>query len=199
MNKVSIYCPYCRQRTSLDPAPVEVTQPFEATRYVGAFWNAAPGFVWWMGVCNYCMHPVLVLNDGATIYPNPLPEPTDMSVPEDIRADLDEAKQCFTLSAWRAVAVMARRAMQSAALDQGATKDKLSEQISELAKRGKITADLSEWANAVRYVGNDAAHPGGEPVTEDDAKAVLDLAEQFLHVLYVTPSIAKKLLAKKAK
>jgi hypothetical protein len=43
----------------------------------------------------------------------------------------------------------------------------------------------------VRWVGNDAAHPGGQEVLKDDAEDTLKLAEQFLHVLYVTPALAK--------
>jgi len=94
---------------------------------------------------------------------------------------------------------MARRAMQVAAKDKGATEDKLVSQIHELQKSGKITTDLKDWADAVRWVGNDAAHPNGAEVTREDAEDVLHLAEQFLHVLYVAPAVAaglKKRLGK---
>lgn len=94
---------------------------------------------------------------------------------------------------------MARRAMQVAAMDKGASGDKLVSQIHDLQTVGKITTDLKDWADAVRWVGNDAAHPNGVQVTKDDAKDVLQLAEQFLHVLYVAPALAtgiKKRLGK---
>lgn len=112
---------------------------------------------------------------------------------------MDEAKRCFTVSAWRAAAVMARRAMQSAAVEKGAKKDRLADQIAELASQGKITVELKEWADAVRLVGNDAAHPGSDPISQKDADEVLKLTEQFLHVLYVTPAIAKQLRTRKKK
>jgi len=195
---VSIYCPHCHRHTSIAPAPVEVTRGLETFR-VGAMWEQARGSMWWIGVCNYCNQPVLARNKATTVYPHPLPEPTDTHVPEAIRADLDEAKQCFAVSCWRAAAVMARRAMQSATIEKGAVKDGLADQIAELAAQGKITVDLKDWADAVRWVGNDAAHPGEQPVTEEDAQEVLKLAEQFLHVLYVAPAIAKKLRTKKGK
>lgn len=89
--------------------------------------------------------------------------------------------------------------MQSAAVEKGAKKDRLADQIAELASQGKITVDLKEWADAVRWVGNDAAHPGGNPVSKEDAEEVLKLAEQFLHVLYVAPAIAKQLRTRKNK
>jgi hypothetical protein len=139
------------------------------------------------------------LNNGAIVYPNPLPSPSDSSIPQAIRDDLDEAKQCFSVSAWRGAAVLARRAMQSAALDKGATKSRLVDQIGELQVKGAITLDLKEWADVVRWVGNDAAHPGGTAVTKDDAEAILELAEQFLNVLYVTPALAGALRKKLGK
>lgn len=195
---VSIYCPFCHQHTSVEPAPVRVKRGYDEF-YVEAVWQKSFNTAWWIGICNYCSAALLVEGDGATVYPNPLPEPTDLNVPEGICADLDEAKQCFAVSAWRAASVMARRAMQAAAIDKGATKHKLGEQVAELADQGKITADLKEWADVVRWVGNDAAHPGGEPVTSEDAEDVLRLAEQFLHVLYVAPAMAKRLRLKKGK
>ena len=50
----------------------------------------------------------------------------------------------------------------------------------------------------MRWIGNDAAHPAAE-VTKDDAEDILKLAEQFLHVIYVAPAIAKELADKKGK
>lgn len=186
---LSIYCPHCHKHTALTPAPVNYKHGYEegTTR---AFWTKSNSYVWWIGVCNACHQPVLVLNDGDVVYPTPLPKPTEKDIPELIRSDLDEAKACFSAGAYRAAAVMARRAMQVAALDKGATKDKLVAQITELQQSGKITTDLKDWADAVRWVGNDAAHPNGVQVTKDDADDVMQLAEQFLHVLYVAPALA---------
>lgn len=186
---LSIYCPHCHKHTSLTPAPVI----YKANSYeytTGAFWEKAYQVTWWIGVCNACDEPVLVLNRGDKVYPTPLPKPSEQDIPAEIRADLDEAKICFSAGAYRAAAVMARRTMQVAAIEKGATGDKLVAQVHELKQAGKITADLKEWADAVRWVGNDAAHPTGSPVTKDDAEDVLHLAEQFLHVLYVAPALA---------
>lgn len=195
---LSIYCPYCHKHTSLTPAPVKYKYGYNEYT-IGAFWERSYNDTWWMGVCNACDMPVLVHNKGDHVYPSPLPKPTEQDIPQNIRSDLDEAKICFSSGAYRAAAVMARRAMQVAATDKGATSDKLVSQIHELRQKGKITEDLKEWADAVRWVGNDAAHPNGNAVTEDDAEDVLHLAEQFLHVLYVAPALAaniKKRLGK---
>lgn len=186
---LSIYCPHCHRHTSLTPAPVKYENGFQ-TYETRAFWVKNPHETWWIGVCNACEEPVLVLNRGDKIFPLPLPTPTSEHIPEEIRSDLDEAKICISAAAYRAAAVMARRAMQVAAKEKGATDDKLVAQIHELQESGKITNDLKEWADAVRWVGNDAAHPNGSDVTKEDAEDVLHLAEQFLHVLYVAPAVA---------
>jgi hypothetical protein len=199
----SIYCPHCRRHTSLREAPVE----YECTgaysgkhKYTtGAVWKKDYNEIWWIGVCNSCREPVLVLNKGDIIYPQPLPSPTDDRIPELIRNDLNEAKFCYSVKAYRASAVMSRRAMQSACLDKGATKEKLVAQLHELAANGVITNDLKEWADVVRWVGNDAAHPDKQAVTEKDAEDMLNLAEQFLHVIYVAPAIAKEQRTKRGK
>jgi hypothetical protein len=159
---------------------------------VPAIWKGPQG-PWWIGICNACHKPVLVLGDGFRIYPTPLPSPSDPYIPDPIRDDLDEAKTCHTVSAWRACAVLARRAIQAAALHKAATGAKLADQIADLAAKGVITSDLRECADVVRWVGNDAAHPDGDKVSQQDAEDVLHLAEQFLHVVYVTPAKARAL------
>jgi hypothetical protein len=82
---------------------------------------------------------------------------------------------------------------------KGATKPDLVHQISELAQQGVITRDIEEWATVVRWLGNDAAHPNKDDVKKDDADDCLRLAEQFLHVIFVTPAIAKARRAARGK
>jgi HEPN domain-containing protein len=189
---ISIFCPYCLKYTSLTAAQQRVETGNGIYVIVAVRWERDRGDFWWIGITNCCQSAVLAHNDGDVIYPSPLPSPTDKRIPESIRQDLEEAKMCFSVNAYRACAVMARRAMQSACIEKGTTKDKLFDQLTELALNGVITKELKEWADVVRWVGNDSAHPNAEKVTKEDAEDILKLAEQFLHVLYVTPAIAKE-------
>ena len=190
---VSIYCPHCHRHTSLALAAKSVHSGLGLmeTTTVHCTWERGPNDLWWIGICNHCKNPVLTHNEGDVVYPHPLPAPSHEAIPQDIRSDLDEAKLCFGVGANRACCVMARRAMQSSCIDKGTSKDRLVDQLEELANKAIITRDLKEWADVVRWVGNDAAHPDSGVVTQEDAQAILQLAEQFLHVLYVTPSIAR--------
>jgi hypothetical protein len=180
------------------PAPVDCEIHGQAYE-IEAVWRKNSQDYWWMGVCNNCHEPVLVLRDGWRIFPVPQPSPTDERIPKKIRNDLIEAKISFSVDAFRACAVMARRSIQSTCLDKGASNNDLVVQIEELTTKGIITKDLRDWATAVRWVGNDAAHPASAEVTKHDAEDILKLAEQFLHVIYVAPAIAKELATKKGK
>lgn len=198
--KVSIFCPYCLMHTSLRMAPAEYTNALlNRTEQTAALWAKSFQEKWWIGVCNYCDRPVLVLNQGESVFPLPMPSKTDDRIPKDIREDLIEAKFCFSVRAYRACAVMARRCMQSTCLEKGATKKDLQDQLNELATNGIITRELKEWADIVRWVANDAAHPNKQNVTFEDAEDILNLAEQFLQVIYVAPAIAKERKTKRGK
>ena len=180
---ISIHCPHCNQKTALSISANDRGQ--------ANVWTTQHGYKWWIGICNGCGQPCLVRDQGDCIYPHPLPSPSDKLIPENLRRDLDEAKLCLSVQCFRACAVMARRCVQQACLTKGCKKDNLVGQIAELTQAGHITKDIEEWATVVRWIGNDAAHPNGQAVTKEDAEDTLKLAEQFLHVLFVTPALAK--------
>jgi len=188
---VSIHCPYCHKHTALSVARTSFARDYGATGWTDATYQDSNRSLWWMGICNGCSGVVLVRDNGAYIAPAPLPSATDHNIPKLIRDDLIEAKVCLSAKCFRAAATMARRAVQQACIDKGATGSDLVVQIKDLTTKGLITKDLEEWATVVRWVGNDGAHPGKQSVDEADAVDSIGLAEQFLHVLYVTPAVAK--------
>jgi hypothetical protein len=201
---VSLHCPYCGKHTAVSPAPLDVsmgpgTMGAQSLQYIVQgvpFYETGRG-KWWLGKCNSCELPLLVCDKGSEVFPTPQPTPSDERIPEHIRRDLDEAKKCTTVGAFRACATMARRAIQAACLLKEADeKKKLFEQIDQLAAEGKITSDLKKWAHEVRYLGNDGAHPPkdykNDVVSQEDARDALELAEQFLEVLFVLPALAEE-------
>lgn len=199
MAEVSIYCPHCQRHTALSAAQTRYTSQRIADASVQTVWHKNNSENWWIGICNCCKEPVLVLNKGDRVYPQPLPTPTDPNVPKELAEDLNEAKLCFSTGCFRACAAMARRCIQSACIAKGAKSKDLVAQIAELAAAGVITKDIEEWATVVRWVGNDSVHPGKDPVVREDAEDCLKLAEQFLHVIFVTPAIAKARKAARGK
>jgi HEPN domain-containing protein len=197
--EVSIYCPHCHQRTALSMARAEYEGSYGTTYHTPAARKKAYREVWWIGICNGCKLPCLVLNEGEMIYSFPSPHPTDKNIPPVPARDLDEAKVRFSVACYRACAVMARRCIQVACKQKGAASGDLVDQISELSKKGVITKDIEEWATVVRWAGNDAAHANKDDVTKEDAEDCLKLAEQFMHVIFVTPAVAKARRAARGK
>ncbi|WP_339094621.1 DUF4145 domain-containing protein [Deinococcus sp. VB142] len=196
----TMYCPYCHTKTSIT-GTYQTVKSGTTEKTVSVAWHLGGGTgYWWIGLCNECHKPVLVFRQGEIIYPYPFPSPTSSEIPEEIRANLMEAKSCMSVNAYRATVVMCRRALQMACINKGANvSDNLVAQINHLKTAAVITADLHEWATVVRWVGNDGAHPGGAGVDKEDAENMLELTEQFLHVLYVAPAKAAAHRAKLGK
>ncbi len=105
---------------------------------------------------------------------------------------------------------MARRALQSAAVAQGAPAEKkLWQQIKWLEEHRKITLDQKNWSEAARWVGNHGAHDTEfdaargtvvvTDVTEADAGETIKLVEHLFETIYVARKIAHDQLAKRDK
>jgi hypothetical protein len=174
---LSEYCPWCNKYTAITPAPLvailfgNMVHPIDETirEATGNQWNGIPLYrrgESWMGKCNACEKPVLVIGiQSPRIFPTPQPLLVSDDIPEPMRSDLYEARLCQSIGAFNASVVMARRALQCAAVQQGATPGKkLWEQTQELLRSGAITKSMYEWTEAARWVGNHGAHD-----TEPDA------------------------------
>jgi len=141
---ISIYCPHCHRFTALSIAPAAYTDYHGVIKFTSAIWDNERSQKWWIGVCNNCRMPTLVLDDGRVVYPHPLPSPTDSNIPKELANDLDEAKMCFSVACYRACAVMARRSIQNTCFKKGAKEKDLVKQIKELCQLGIITKDIEE-------------------------------------------------------
>jgi len=110
------------------------------------------------------------------------------SVPKNVLDDYIEAVSTFNINAYKASVAMARRALQQALEDKGATKgSKLLDQINELEGKGLLSKPTSYLAHAVRAFGNYGAHPNDDllaQITRDDAETTLMAAKKILKELY---------------
>jgi|GEM_PF-2419160 len=110
------------------------------------------------------------------------------SVPKNVLDDYVEATSTFNINAFRASSVMARRALQQALEDKGATKGfNLAGQIDELKGKGLLSDTTANLAHGVRQFGNFGAHPNDDlltQVTSDDARIALDVTKKILKELY---------------
>lgn len=101
---------------------------------------------------------------GRDCMPLPLPTLTNPSIPDGIRADLEEAKRCFGYQLGALPSLWRDGPPNRLLLRGQPRRGQLVEQLQELASEGKITSELKKWAEAIRWVGNEAADPGSEAV-----------------------------------
>jgi len=124
--------------------------------------------------------------------------PCPPHVPPDLKKDFDEAVSILTLSP-QGSAALTRRCLQQVLRDYGHTKaHDLFEQIQEILDANLLPASLAEQLNAVRVIGNFAAHPLKSqntglilPVEEHEAEWNLDVLESVFDHYFVKPAQAK--------
>jgi hypothetical protein len=184
----SIYCPRCRCHTNLI-----YRAGYERSIAGGKYLYHA------VEECNNCHQHFLTIrlkNQYGQIlksYPEGLPKTVNSLISDSVKKDFEEALLCQSVGAYRGAAVLARRAVQLICLDKGAKEgEKLYKQIEELFDNNIITQDIKDWADEVRYIGNDAAHPNKEEVNKEDSEDILELLESLCDVLYVAPARAAK-------
>lgn len=124
--------------------------------------------------------------------------PCPAEVPADLAKDFTEAAAVLSISP-QASAALTRRSLQHLLREYAHTKAKdLADQIDEVISAGVLPSSLSEQLDAVRNIGNFAAHVqkskhSGEvlPVEPQEAEWNLDVLEELFDHLFVKPAKAK--------
>jgi hypothetical protein len=165
------------------------------------------------GICPNCSRVIVQIIEGSTengvekrrriVVPRSSSRPpAPPEVPSEIRVDYEEACQVLEISP-KASAALSRRCLQSVLRDgAGVTPGNLATEIDKVIEGGKLQSTIAESLDAVREIGNFAAHPSksvttGEivEVEPDEAEWNLDVLEALFDVFYIQP---KQLEAKKA-
>ena len=100
-----------------------------------------------------------------------------------------QAKRSITAENWDATAVMARSAMQVALREQGAKGANLKQEIEDLSRKGLLPPIMKDWADTLRELGNDSAHPMPEQsaTSSRDAQDIVRYLDFLLEYLYDLP------------
>lgn len=177
---LSFECPFCGHKATFNTLKECIIEK-EHRSYLTMF-------------CPNCWGMAFVVyntwnNKIENIYPKSVPK-CDSRVPQKIAADFLEAKRCFGAGVYKGTVVMCRRSIQNTAVEKGAKKDDLFEQLNELVRKGIIPVSLEKLSHNVRSMGNYGAHPaedGLDKVEEKDAKEILEFLEHFLNYVFVMP------------
>ena len=151
-------CPSCQ-------SPILVSQDDEDARYMDE-----PGDVW---------------SKPTRLYPSLSDRQLGFAVPGPIRAAFAEARACYNeAKAYTACAIMCRKVLEGVCESHGASKGTLAQRLKQLSDSGQLDKRLFEWTDAMRLVGNEAAHDVNITVSREDASDLLDLAEAVAEYLY---------------
>lgn len=134
----------------------------------------------------------------ALSWPQSSERPVPIEVPTDIAGDFNKASRVLPISA-QASAALTRRCLQQVLKDYGMTKSKdLFDQIDEVITQGHLPPALADQLDAVRVIGNFAAHPLKSkntgtilPVEAHEAEWNLDVLEAVFDHYFVKPAQAQ--------
>jgi len=125
--------------------------------------------------------------------------PVPQEVPPNIAEDYNEACLVFPDSK-KASAALSRRCLQNLLREHAnVKKGNLSNEIQEVIDSGVLPSHLADSIDAIRHVGNFAAHPiksekSGEivPVEPGEAEWLLDVLEALFDFYFVQPAKLKE-------
>ena len=207
----SAKCPHCQHVVYLDaPDSVPWGTYSSSTRLETA--SGGDRVRVYSSKCPNCKKPVVaaeIESNGKVhlrlVHPFNVVRTVPPEVPKDIQEDFLEAAAVFPISE-KASAALSRRCLQNVLIKNGAREgDTLSSQIEEFLP--KVPSYIAENLDAIRNIGNYAAHPMKDKSTgaivdvePQEATWNLDVLEQLFDFFYVQPKRAeekrKKLEAK---
>ncbi|AJK47301.1 DUF4145 domain-containing protein [Burkholderia plantarii] len=124
--------------------------------------------------------------------------PAAAEVPDDIAVDYHEACAVLTDSA-KASAALSRRCLQAVLRGNGYAQKDLAPAIDAVLASKSLPSAIAENLDAVRNIGNFAAHPMKDtntgqilPVEPHEAEWNLDVLEELFDFFYVQPEKAKQ-------
>lgn len=199
-------CPHCT--VNIHPVFSETRITDQGSIFFGAIERLATMWVVSSMVCPACGRPILTMTgrsqDGTYIYGPHFIYPRATSraaapveVPTTLAEDYKEACAVLTDSP-KASAALSRRCLQNLLAGQGYTQKDLAKAIDAVLQSRTLGAHLSENLDAIRNIGNFAAHPLKDtnsgailPVEPDEAEWNLDVLVGLFDFYYVQPARAQ--------
>ena len=146
--------------------------------------------------CFSCNRYALWLHDNL-LYPAPhLHVECNSDMPDEIRADFNEAREIFFLSP-RGAAALLRLALQKLCAVLGEAGKNIDDDIASLVKKG-LSVEIQQALDIVRVIGNAAVHPGQIDLKDDPktAESLFDLLNLIVEEKISEPRRLKEMHAK---
>jgi hypothetical protein len=117
------------------------------------------------------------------------PEPSE-DWPDGMKRFWIQAHDSLANENWDAANLMARSAVQFVVRDKNAIDGVLKVQIDDLVSKGVLHPLMKDWADEVRLLANESAHPTAPiplEVTPQDARDIVNFLDLLLFYLYDLP------------
>ncbi|MFF8422915.1 DUF4145 domain-containing protein [Streptomyces sp. NPDC015680] len=127
--------------------------------------------------------------------PNAVTRPPFPDVPEQIANTASEAHACLSIGAARGAVALARAVVEATAKAKGINSGGIVGKINAL-RDGKIISPLTaDTSHQIREDGNSIAHGdiGDEPISQDDAAAILQFMDALLDEVFQRPAKLQRL------
>jgi len=206
----SMKCAHCHKEFDIVDSGDELILRYYNPREDDNDWEALEIFDFRCSICNgshlyYSLRPISPYN--ITIWPpDPIFKrpPCPLEVPSHIGEDYTEACLVLEISP-KASAILSRRCLQSLLRDVAKVKsDDLVTGIQEVLNSGNLPSTLAKSVDAIRNVGNLAAHPRknvqtGSVISIKHAEAMwlLDILESLFYFYYVQPLVMQEIQKKR--
>lgn len=186
---VSFQCPHCNLICGFSDEGRFANQKYNETIIMFKC-NSCSKYVYVVFNSDFSLNPTNPLgnriDEPKDYYPKLIPS-VPSSVPENVAKDFEEALKCFDIGAYKASAVMCRRALQSSVIEKGATRNRLVEQIDELFERRIITEEIKNLSHKVRSISNTGAHPnddGLSSITSEEVESLIHFMNVYFLYVY---------------
>ncbi len=118
-----------------------------------------------ISICESCKFPT-IWNDKKMVFPlYSTAEPPVEDMPEDVKADFEEAR-LITNQSPRGAAALLRLAIQKLCKHLGQPGKNINDDIAALVANG-LPPKVQQALDSVRVIGNDAVHPGSIDLKDD--------------------------------
>jgi Domain of unknown function (DUF4145) len=106
------------------------------------------------------------------------------NAPRQIQVAFEEACGCYRTRAFTASAIMCRKTLEGICAANGITERSLTGSLKRMRDQGLIDERLFEWSDALRIVGNEAAHDVSVCISQADAKDILEFTNAILDYMF---------------
>jgi hypothetical protein len=122
---------------------------------------------------------------------------------ENVKNDIEEALDCYSVEAWNGFASVCRRTIQSICDDHEVKgKAKVDKQVQAFIESFELDSEMQELLNEITLTGHDGAHPHLPVVSKERAEKLFAFMQEIVRQVYDLPSMLgglKKLREKEIK